>query len=386
MLTLPTHLLGEMTPDTFLRDYWQKKPLLIRKAIANFKNPVTPDELAGLACEAEINSRIIIEKDADAPWQVTHGPFAEDYFSSLPETHWSLLVQDVNRYLPELAGLMDCFRFVPDWRLDDIMVSYAPEHGSVGAHIDNYDVFLLQGMGRRRWQINTAAVTEHDIIPGLDLRILKTFDAEQEWVLEPGDMLYLPPRVQHYGVALDDCMTYSIGFHAPERSELLADLAGWLAQHAPSNPRYADSDQSLPEHAGEIDTAALTRVRALIGMSSLGDSELAQWFGSFTTGNGQAWAVEKSFHDCLPYWQQQAYIERNPASRFAYARQDNALLLFINGQIETLSAQTEQAVSTLCDRYKIAYADVATQCDSAALAALWQHWYESGYLTEPGND
>lgn len=386
LMKFPENLLGDISPELFLQEYWQKKPLLIRNAIANFTSPLTADELAGLACEAEINSRIIIEKDADTPWQVTHGPFAENYFSSLPETHWTLLVQDVNRYVPELASLMDSFRFVPDWRLDDIMVSYAPQHGSVGAHIDNYDVFLLQAMGRRRWQINTAPITDNDIIPGLDLKIIKTFEAEQEWILEPGDMLYLPPRVQHYGVALDDCLTYSIGFHAPERSELLADLAGWLAQRVDSNPRYADKDISLPEHAGEIDAESLQRIRKLMCIDTLSDTELAQWFGSFTTGNGQAWGVEMTFDACLPYWQQQGYVQRNPASRFAYIRQADGLLLFINGQIETLSSQAEPAVTTLCDHYTIPYADVKTQCQSDVLAALWRHWYASGYITEPGDD
>jgi len=383
-MTIPTHLLGDISPEVFLRDYWQKKPLLIKNAISHFIDPLSPEELAGLACEPDINSRIIIEKDGATPWQVKHGPFVDDDFINTPDTHWTLLVQDVNRVIPELACLLDFFRFVPDWRLDDIMVSYAPEHGSVGPHIDNYDVFLLQGMGRRRWQVNTGEVSNDDLIPGLDLRILKSFEAEQEWVLEPGDMLYLPPRVQHYGVALEDCLTYSVGFHAPERSELLADLAGWLAQQEKTNPRYSDSDLSLPDHAGEIDKKSLQRVRDLMGSYDIDDTEFTKWFGSFATANGQANEfTEKSFNECMGYWQQQGWLMRNPSCRFAYAMLDNLILLFVNGQIASLPLEEKQAVISLCDRHNIPYADVASQCETTSLAALWQDWYESGYISEP---
>lgn len=380
------HLLGDMSAEEFLRDYWQKKPLLIRNALKHFVDPLSPEELAGLACEPDINSRMIIEKDADSPWQVSHGPFAEEDFINTPDTHWTLLVQDVNRIVPELACLLDFFRFVPDWRLDDIMVSYAPEHGSVGPHIDNYDVFLLQGMGRRRWQINTTQVSDDDLLPGLDLRILKNFQAEQEWLLESGDMLYLPPRVQHYGVATEDCLTYSIGFHAPERSELLGDLAGWLAQQEQNNPRYSDRDTSLPEHAGEIDAATLQRVRDLMGAYDISDAEFTKWFGSFATANGQASEIDKSFQECVPYWQQQGWLLRNPACRFAFSKASDDLLLFVNGQIHSLPHGAEQAVSLLCDRVNIPWTDIESQCHTPAIAELWRHWYDCGYLSEPYDD
>ncbi len=140
-------LLGGLSAEEFLQQYWQKKPLLIRQAIPDYSTPLSPDELAGLACEQEVESRLILEKDADTPWQLEHGPFTETRFSQLPATHWTLLIQKVNQLLPQLAELLDQFNFIPNWRIDDVMVSYAPEAGSVGPHVDQYDVFLLQGLG-----------------------------------------------------------------------------------------------------------------------------------------------------------------------------------------------------------------------------------------------
>ena len=211
-------LLNQLTPSEFLAEYWQKKPLLIRQAIPNFQGLLTPNELAGLACEEEAQSRIV--QNIDDTWHLTHGPFDEDTLTSLPEKDWTLLVQYVNHHLPEVAELLSQFNFIPHARLDDLMISYAPTGGSVGPHIDSYDVFLLQGSGKRRWKIN--AQPDLTLVEDVPLRILKQFTAEQEWVLAPGDMLYLPPNIAHHGVSEDDdCMTYSIGFRVPKTQELI---------------------------------------------------------------------------------------------------------------------------------------------------------------------
>ena len=184
--------LGQHTPAGFLQHYWQQKPLLIRQALANDALPtLSPDELAGLACETDIESRLILEKDGPHPWQLENGPFDAERFASLPESHWTLLVQDVDKFVPQVAELLQWFRFVPDWRIDDVMISYAIDQGSVGPHVDNYDVFLLQIHGRRRWRISTQPIADDNFIPDIPLNILQQFDAEQEWLLEPGDMLYL---------------------------------------------------------------------------------------------------------------------------------------------------------------------------------------------------
>jgi 50S ribosomal protein L16 3-hydroxylase len=203
-MSIPETLLGDLTPEAFLRDYWQKKPLLIRGALPDFVTPVAPDELAGLACEDDVTARLILEQGGDYPWQMRFGPFDEDDFAALPETHWTLLVQEVDRLVPEVADLLDAFRFLPNWRIDDVQISYAPPHGNAGAHLDNYDVFLLQGMGRRRWQISSTPIPEDEevYVEDVDVRILQDFEPDEEWIVEPGDLLYLPPRLRRIGTAL----------------------------------------------------------------------------------------------------------------------------------------------------------------------------------------
>ena len=199
--------------DSFLRDNWQKKPLLIRNPWADWKNPIEPDDLAGLACEPTVESRLIVQKRKD--WSVEPGPIPETRFGKLGKAPWTLLVQAVDHHVPDVAALIAPFRFIPDWRIDDVMVSYASDGGGVGPHFDQYDVFLVQGLGTRRWQVGALCDDSTELLPHDDLRLLANFEATDEWLLEPGDMLYVPPRFAHNGVAVgDDCMTYSVGFRA----------------------------------------------------------------------------------------------------------------------------------------------------------------------------
>lgn len=252
--------LGELSTEVFLRDYWQQKPLLIRQAFPNFQSPLSADELAGLACDTD-TARLVLEKGGKTPWEVRHGPLRKKDFAKLPTSHWTLLVNDIEKLLPEFAEIIEPFRFIPDWRIDDLMISYAVEGGSVGPHIDAYDVFLLQAQGQRRWQISTQTCAEENFIPDIDLRIMREFAAEEEWVLEPGDMLYLPPDIPHYGVALGECMTYSIGFRAPSRADLLEDLLGYILEKPDMQARFRDPKRSLqadPKVLAETDLERLT--------------------------------------------------------------------------------------------------------------------------------
>ena len=253
-------VLGQISAADFLRDYWQKKPLLIRQAVADFISPLSPEELAGLACEEDVPARLVLERGGDYPWQLKQGPFTEADFMSLPEDGYSLLVTDCEKLIPDLMHLVKRFRFLPDWRIDDLMISYAPPGGSVGAHIDEYDVFLLQGMGRRRWQIEYPIV-HNEFMPGLDIRLLKEFTPTHEWLLEPGDMLYLPPGVPHHGVAIDPCMTFSIGFRAPLWHELAAGVADRLQLRADQAARYTDAALSPQANPGVLDDAARRHLR-----------------------------------------------------------------------------------------------------------------------------
>lgn len=255
--------LGSLSVEEFLADYWQQKPLLIRQAFPQFQSPLSPDELAGLACDTD-TARLVLEKGGKTPWEVRHGPLRKKDLAKLPSTHWTLLVNDIEKLLPEFAEIIEPFRFIPDWRIDDLMISYAVEGGSVGPHVDAYDVFLLQARGQRRWQISAQPCAADNFIPDIDLRIMQSFTAEEEWVLEPGDMLYLPPDLPHYGVALGECMTYSIGFRAPSRADLLEDLLGHLLEQAPMQERFRDPKRSLQTNPSTLADADLERLTEFI--------------------------------------------------------------------------------------------------------------------------
>jgi 50S ribosomal protein L16 3-hydroxylase len=253
------HLLG-MPPARFLQHYWQKRPLLVRNAFAEFRNPVAPDDLAGLACEELALARIALHEPKRDRWTLRNGPFAETDFATLPKTHWTLLVQDVDKWDADAAALLAPFDFLPSWRVDDVMVSYAEDGGSVGAHVDQYDVFLLQGLGRRRWQVSTDPAAPRAFRDDAELRLLREFAPTHEWILEPGDMLYLPPGVPHHGVAIGACMTYSIGMRAPSQAELVGDFVDHLVEAMPEESRFMDADLSPARRTGEIDDAAIARV------------------------------------------------------------------------------------------------------------------------------
>ncbi|MFP6681657.1 MAG: cupin domain-containing protein, partial [Gammaproteobacteria bacterium] len=212
-------------PDDFYSVYWQRKPIVIRAAIANFVSPLSPDELAGLACMDGVESRIVAEKGCATPWEVRHGPFEEKIFATLPETHWSLLVQAVDHWDDDVAALRRLFPTIPNWRIDDVMVSYAADGGSVGPHFDHYDVFLLQGQGQRRWLLGGPVRPDSKLEGSMELQLLRDFEVEKELVLQPGDALYIPPGYAHWGIADGECLTYSIGFRAPSNSEIVDGFA-----------------------------------------------------------------------------------------------------------------------------------------------------------------
>ena len=232
---------------------------MIRQAFAEFEALLDGDDLAGLACEEMAESRLISGSFAAADWEIKHGPFTDTDFATLPDENWTLLVQDIEKHYAPLQTLMEMFSFIPNWRLDDLMISYAASGGSVGPHVDQYDVFLLQAEGRRRWQIATSFGP--DLLADCPLNVLRSFNAEQEWILEPGDMLYLPPNIAHHGVALDPGMTWSIGCRAPSAADLLQGLGEWLAFSDDEGGRFSDPDLSPVVRAGEIDGKALKGLR-----------------------------------------------------------------------------------------------------------------------------
>jgi len=319
----------ELSQQQFLDQYWQKKPLLIRQAFTDFISPISPEELAGLACEEEIESRLIEERGQDSnTWQVTCGPLTEDDFARLPETHWTMLVQDVDKHLPELQYLLDPFRFIPDWRRDDLMISYAPEFGTVGPHTDGYDVFLLQAMGERRWQIGEQPIREAKLVDGLGLQILAEFTPDQTWDLQPGDMLYLPPHFAHHGVALNDCMTFSFGFRAPTQVEMLDAVVNNLLEQQLGKSEYSDPDLLLNKQSSEIDAQSVERLKRMLHQA-IDDAEpiLARVLGKIVTETKPslaALATEaaidlEGIDEVTTLFEQGEILQRNPYFRFAWS-------------------------------------------------------------------
>jgi 50S ribosomal protein L16 3-hydroxylase len=271
-----------LSVDEFLSEYWQNQPLLIPNAFPNFESPLSPDELAGLSLEEDIESRIVIEQGKSGLWELQTGPFEESTFTDLPDSHWSLLVQAVDLWIPEVKALLQKFDFLPPWRLDDIMVSYAPIGGSVGPHFDYYDVFLLQGLGQRRWKVGQSSDHNSPRLPDTPLRILSNFSSLQEWVLNPGDILYLPPQLAHWGIAENDCLTYSIGFRSPSLSDMLGDLATELMTQ--DHPAYFRDPKLTSAMANKtIHPLFIQQIKSLLGELLDDEKLLAEWFARYMT-------------------------------------------------------------------------------------------------------
>jgi 50S ribosomal protein L16 3-hydroxylase len=356
--------------DVFLRDFWQKKALLIRNPWSSWSNPLAPDELAGLACEEEVESRLVTKKGDG--WEVEHGPFPEDRFGRLGGEGWTLLVQAVDQYVPEVAALLEPFRFVPNWRIDDVMVSYAADGGGVGPHFDQYDVFLIQGLGRRRWRIGghcdrASALLEHD-----ELRLLADFQAVDEWILEPGDILYVPPGIAHEGVAVgEDCMTYSVGFRAPSRGELIGHWSEHLLGEMQDDDRYADPDLRAQENPGEISARAIERLHAMVTEKMLDRDSFARWFGRYSSAPKYPymdWRPEApiGIGELRERLARDPHLRRNPASRFSFIRQRaGPLLLFADGECFECGDEAAAFAEMLCARDRIAVDPDLAKSDAA---------------------
>ncbi|MBI5752508.1 MAG: cupin domain-containing protein [Hydrogenophilales bacterium] len=272
-------MLNGLTAQQFLSEYWQKKPLLIRGAFPGFKDFVSLESLQALAQRDDVLSRLIAEREG--AWSVKQGPLKASDFRGLKRAHWSFLVQGIDQLVPAGKALLSQFDFIPHARLDDLMVSFAPKDGGVGPHFDSYDVFLLQGQGHKRWQVSQQQ--DQTLIPGAPLRILQRFKTEQEWILGPGDMLYLPPRYAHYGIALNDCITYSIGFRAASHQELLVQFLIHLQDRVTAEGMYEDADLKPQAHPAEISAAMIDKAAAAINQLTWSKGDIAQFLGSYLT-------------------------------------------------------------------------------------------------------
>jgi 50S ribosomal protein L16 3-hydroxylase len=355
---------GKFDKQTFLTEYWQKKPLLIKNAFTNFKTPISAEELAGLSLEEEVESRIIIQ-NATNDYSLKTGPFNENYFQKLPEKNWTLLIQGMDKLIPEVADLIPNFNFIPNWRLDDVMVSYATIGGNVGPHYDNYDVFLLQAQGKRNWQLSSQNCNPGNYIQGLDIRLMESFIVEDDYICEAGDLLYIPPLWGHHGISLtDDCLTFSFGYRSYKGLEVWDSFGDYLAETNSFQSLYQDPSW-LDTQAGQITDASWQQAQKLL-QSVLDNEQLfKKWFGRFATQldtNSAERLPEPLSEDevdnietIIASLQESDGIQIDPVCRFAYYEDNNKISFYINGTQWTIFNATSEFIKLLCNNKRIDY-------------------------------
>ena len=368
----PVRLLqSSLSIDQFLDRYWQKKPLLLRNAFPNFKQLVTREALFELASRDDTESRLIWRRGN--AWQVQHGPLAAPDIRKLPKKNWTLLVQDVQHHIDAAWQVLSQFAFISYARLDDLMVSYAADGGGVGPHYDSYDVFLIQSLGRRRWRI----AKEFDPATRSDtpLKILTSFTAENEWLLEPGDLLYLPPDYAHEGIADGECMTLSVGFRAPRQYELaLAYLQELAAQHN-FGRLLCDKDLAATEQPAKLDRPLIARYRQLLEGVDWQQREFAQFLGIYLSEPKPHTEFEPPHRplNAATFARRVAAggIRLDGKTRMLYF----GAQFFINGEHATIAAGDRPPFARLADRR---HSDVS-RCSASAMTMLYD-WYRAGFI------
>jgi 50S ribosomal protein L16 3-hydroxylase len=365
-------LLGGMTVRQFLAEYWQKKPLLVRNAVPGFSGLLGRDELLDLACQDDVESRFVSQ--AGGKWTIEHGPFRPERLRRAKKP-WTTLVQGLNLHLPAADRLMREFSFIPYARLDDLMVSYANDGGGVGPHFDNYDVFLLQGIGKRRWRIGNQR--DQRLIEGLPLRILKDFRPKHDWVLEAGDLLYLPPEWAHDGIAVGECMTYSIGFRTTPAQEMAEQFLMFLAERIELPGRYGDPDLALQKHPAEIGTAMIDRVEQMLSGIRWNRNQVTEFLGSMLSEPKSQVFFERPAKPlslerfCLAADRKGVTLDARTQMLFAGRR------FFVNGEMADIPAADRTAFQRLADHRDLAGLEGIG--DDGRM--LLHEWYRCGFLT-----
>jgi 50S ribosomal protein L16 3-hydroxylase len=381
-------ILGNISKEQFLKEYWQKKPLLIRQAYPGFEPLIPADELAGMSLEEEIESRIILENGPDSPWQLLSGPFEEETFGTLPKDKWTLLIQGVDQWVPEAADLLQDFNFIPNWRIDDLMISFATDGGSVGPHYDQYDVFLLQAEGQREWRIGQMCSEHDEFLKETKLRLLAKFEETDRWVLEPGDMLYLPPRLAHYGISQGNCQTYSIGFRAPSQSELMHSLVDQIDASSNEDQRYGDPDLAIQEHSGEINEAALQQVREFMIRALEDPVLLSDTIGKLMTEpKYQQERLEDDEKDSNTYLAsdlrfdlQAIDIQRELHSRFAFNSGEKNDSFYAGGKVHPISKDTLDLAQYLTKQRQYNGRELQKFCENRENEKLLLNLWKDGHF------
>ena len=370
----PLALLGGLSPQDFMARHWQKKPLLVRSALADSQSMLARDELFALAAREEVQSRLVTREGRH--WRLRHGPLARRALPPLKQSAWSLLVQGVDHHMASMHELLQRFRFVPDARLDDAMVSYASDGGGVGAHVDSYDVFLLQLQGQRRWRIGPAR--DRSLVAGAPLRILANFRAQEEHLLQAGDMLYLPPGYAHEGVTMGPCMTCSIGFRAPARNTLGAELMQHMAesvlqeQDSNASPLYADAGQVATAHPARLPPALGAFAKRALHLA-IGDKQaLARALGCvLSEPKANVWFQANA---AKPGRRRAKGLQLDARTKMLY----DAHNIFVNGESWRAGGADARLMRRLADQRELGPAELTGASPQAC--ALLQEWQEAGWL------
>lgn len=395
--------LGGMTINEFLQEYWQKKPLFIKGAFPSLKDPLTPETIAGLTLEEFIPSRLIIEREEasqespqDNPWKTTwelhHGPLESEQFTKLPPKKWMVVVNDLEKFLPHLQFLLEPFSFIPRWRFDDLQVTYGPDEGNVGPHWDDYDVFLLQGRGKKRWQISYDAVSEDDFIEGPPIRLIENFTPHQEWLVETGDLLYLPPRIGHYGVNVGKSVTWSIGYRMPKINELFHEFSTTRLAKLSYEERLTDKDLAYQSHSGELSHQSIAALQHLLQERFLLEyEEVGEWFGRFLTEPKmyqEAYPLESfigaSYLANLLIADQD--LERHPGLPFIYSVFKNKAMLFVAGEAFSVSLALVPLLQRLTEQTTFARHELLPYFSEPEAEELLVTLFNEGYLLYEGVD
>ncbi|PCJ48512.1 MAG: hypothetical protein COA74_08960 [Gammaproteobacteria bacterium] len=375
MIRFPTTL----SKQQFLDQYWQKKPLLFRKALANAEQFISKEQLFKLSVNDQVESRLLLEDGPEHSWQTFHGPQQSSQLQSLEHsTNWTLLVQSVNLWLDNCSDLLKAFDFIPQWRLDDIMVSFATKNGSVGPHLDQYDVFLIQLTGKRRWMAAEANAAVEENTQVTTIKQVKPFKAIVDDVLEAGDMLYVPPNTAHHGVNLEDGMTLSIGFRSPALSEALMLFAEQLML-AGNESFYKDAPLTEDAHSAEISSAAMTKASNWI--NDLDDfSELKRkTFGLLQTQPKQELIYVAPNEELSSFFSKPFHLDRDPSSRVAWYQVDeNSIWLFINGELFERTSAEKDWITLLSSVNSLSSGNITQQLSEDKFIILLEIFVETG--------
>ena len=375
--------LNDFDIELFLREYWQKKPLVIRQGFKDFIDPLDEHELAGLALEDNIDSRIVSLQDLD--WQVTQGPFAD--INAHCQGAWSLLVQAVDHYVPEADELMRAFSFIPHWRMTDLMVSFSNQGAGVGAHIDQYDVFIIQGKGSRRWQVGLPS--DYAVkLPHPALKQIEDFAPIIDEVLEPGDIIYIPPHHPHNGVAQQDCMNYSVGFRAPSQQEMFASFSDYVAEHNLFTERYVDHVIEPREYGGEIKPHEVKAFKQFM-LQALDKGDFDDWLSAYLSESYHA--KDPNEQDTEPYSEQEIaellaegalFIRENGLKAIFQQNSQNPetdFVFYIEGQRFSCPSSINGLVKELLNNSEFSLDNHASNQDSQALSPLLSSLVNAGF-------